>query len=243
MSNLLRLENVSKSFHPAQGEKAVLRGVSLSLETGALQALLGHSGSGKTTLLRLIAGHEQPDGGTLFFENTPITGPSVERFLVYQQYGQLFPWKTVRDNLIFALRSARPDTSKAEALKLADFWLSETGLSENAESWPRTLSGGMQQRAALARAFSLQPKLLLLDEPFSGLDAVLRAAMQALLRNLCQRHHVTALFVTHDIQEALALSPRPIVLSPDGSSIHSPEAGPRQQEILFSLLDAHTGGK
>lgn len=211
----LAVENLYKSY-PG---KPVLRGVSLTLREGELLTLLGRSGCGKSTLLRLIAGFEAPDSGRIFMDGAPVSAPSPRCFMVFQSFDQLFPWKRVEENLVYALLRAKIENTRAAAQERARFWLDEVGLSGSEKCWPFELSGGMKQRAALARAFSLQPGLLLLDEPFSGLDSLLRESMQGLLLRLCGRHQTSALYVTHDIAEARLLSPSPALMRPDGSEI------------------------
>ena len=233
---MLCIDHVHKSFTGAQGFTKVLSGVHLHIKAGGLVSLLGRSGSGKTTLLRLIAGYEAPDAGAILFEEVKVSGPSPERFMVFQEYNQLFPWMRVRKNLLFALQEARPKLDPKQREERAQYWLNETELSQDADKWPRQLSGGMKQRAALARAFALQPKLLLLDEPFTGLDAVLRRSMQQLLRSLCEKHGVSALFVTHDIDEALTLCEYPVVLTPDGAQLRRIPAGEAARAQIIQML-------
>lgn len=234
--SMLEVLHVSKAYGGGESPRQVLGGVSLRMETGGLVSLLGRSGSGKTTLLRLIAGYERPNGGEIRFEGRSVQKPGPERFMVFQDYNQLYPWKTVRQNLLFALRLARPALTKGQREQRADLWLRETGLGGEGDKWPRQLSGGMKQRAALARAFALEPKLLLLDEPFAGLDAVLRETMQRLLREICARHRLSALFVTHDIQEAFTLCDHPAVLLPDGTAVREISPGEDARAQVIALL-------
>lgn len=215
---MLELINISKGFWGEDGFRPVLNSVSLTIGKGEMVTLLGRSGSGKTTLLRIASGHEAPDSGQVLLEGAAVSKPSVDRFVVFQTFDQLFPWQSVRRNLIFALRSAR-NMPQGEAAETADHWLEQTGLAGSGGQLPHELSGGMKQRAALARAFALSPKVLLLDEPFAGLDAVLRESMQRLLLDLCRKQQCSVLFVTHDIEEALLLSPQPAILRADGSGI------------------------
>ncbi|MDL2219908.1 ATP-binding cassette domain-containing protein [Ruminococcaceae bacterium OttesenSCG-928-O06] len=232
---LLEVKGLYKSYAGGNGPVPALRGVNLRLPKGLLLTILGRSGCGKTTLLRCVAGHEAPDAGEICFEGVPIAGPGHKRFMVYQQYDQLFPWMRVGQNIAFALRAVHPALAPAEANDTAAFWLAECGLPDSGGLWPAELSGGMKQRAALARAFALQPALLLLDEPFAGLDAVLRHAMQVLLLGLCQKHGLSALFVTHDIAEALDLSPAPCLMRPDGTEILPLDKTTPREEILALL--------
>lgn len=234
--DVLQLSQIYKGFSGEAGEKQVLRGVSLAVPQGGLVTLLGRSGCGKTTLLRIAASFEQADRGDVLFEGQPVRKPDYRRFMVFQSYDQIFPWMRVADNIIFALRAVDKTLTKAQALEQTRFWLGETGLTDCERQWPRMLSGGMKQRAALARAFAVQPRLLLLDEPFAGLDQVLRRSMQTLLLTLCQKHGMSALFVTHDVEEALYLSEKPAVLRSDGREIVFVERGSGTMEAIQTLL-------
>ena len=234
---LLEIKNLKKSYTVESGTLDVLRGVSFCMERGVLRVLLGRSGSGKSTFLRLCAGHATKDSGELLFDGKPISGASSERFMVFQDFDQLFPWRHVSDNIHFALRSVYPKMSKSEVRETADFWLRETGLYDFQNLWPSELSGGMHQRAALARALALRPKLLLLDEPFSALDAHLRGAMQELLLQLCVKHGISALFVTHDINEALFLDPTPAVLTANGDNIVETSTKKDPRDAILRLLE------
>lgn len=232
----LTVENVHKSYPAPSGQTPVLQGVSLSLEAGELLALLGRSGCGKSTLLRLIGAFETPDTGRILLDAVPVKHPTPRCFMVFQSFDQLFPWKRVEDNLVYALLCSKIEKTKAAARDRARFWLGEVGLEDSAQRWPHELSGGMKQRAALARAFSLEPELLLLDEPFSGLDSLLRESMQGLLLRLCRRYQTSALFVTHDIGEARRLCDSPAVMRPDGSEILRIGADDTADEQIRRLL-------
>ena len=201
----LEFINVTKTFKLKTGAKCVLSGVSFSMPPRRISVLLGPSGSGKTTILRLAAAFDKPDSGTMFLDGEEITKPSHKRFMVFQSFNQLFPWKSIEDNIIYALRSTR-HVSADEARQISEYWLDETGLLEYRGELPSKLSGGMKQRAAIARAFSLDPSLLLLDEPFSALDHDNKMSVLELLRNLSEKNKTTVVFVTHDKQEAAYLS-------------------------------------
>lgn len=232
----LRLQNIYKSFEREGGRHRVLAGVNLMVGEGEMVTLLGRSGSGKTTLLRIAAGYDFPDQGTALWNGAPIEGPSPHRFVVFQSFDQLFPWRRVNSNISFALRRVYPELSRQEAREKAAYWLEQTGLAHCGDLWPSQLSGGMKQRAALARAFALQPGLLLLDEPFAALDCMLRRTMQELLLSLCARHRCSVLFVTHDIEEALYLSPSPAFLTADGKEILRLDRDQTNQESIRRLL-------
>ena len=209
----LDLRAVSKSFpvpdDPANRRPA-LDSISMSLEDGELVSLIGPSGCGKSTLLRLVAGLDSPDSGELRIANEPITGPSAERGLVFQD-PNLFPWLTVRGNIEAGLVARGVlDQRKTEA----DDFMRLVGLEAFANAYPHHLSGGMSQRVALARALINHPKALLLDEPLGALDAFTRMRMQDEVLRLWQAHRTTMLLVTHDIDEAIYMSDRIVIMTP-----------------------------
>jgi len=181
----------------------------ISVEAGEILAVVGGSGCGKSTFLRLVAGLEQPSTGTVTIDGTPVAGPRPEIGLVFQE-PRLLPWLTVRGNVGFGLR----DLPEAERRRRVDEVLQRVGLRDFAEAWPRELSGGMAQRAALARALVGRPRVLLLDEPFSALDALTRYDLQDHLLQLWAYDRPTLVLVTHDIEEALVLADRVVVLQP-----------------------------
>jgi sulfonate transport system ATP-binding protein len=186
------------------GGLAVLDGLDLDIESGEFVAMIGRSGSGKSTLLRALAGLDREVSGSL-----AVSGPVAVAF----QEPRLVPWKRVLANVALGLRDPSPETVAAAALD-------EVGLAQRANAWPLTLSGGEAQRASLARALVRSPSLLLLDEPFSALDALTRISMHRLVLNLWERHRPAVLLVTHDVDEALALADRVLVLG-DGTIAHS----------------------
>ena len=202
----LRLENVTKSF----GSFQALEGVSLEIFGGEFVCFLGPSGCGKTTLMRMIGGLDTPSTGTIRLEGAPVGGPDHRRGMVFQSYS-LFPWMTVRDNICFGLREK--GLPKARQKEISDYFLDRVGLRQFADHFPRTLSGGMKQRTALARALANDPKVLLLDEPFGALDHQTRALMQELLLGIWEADQKTVLFVTHDIDEAIFLANRVVVMT------------------------------
>ncbi|MFB7511991.1 ABC transporter ATP-binding protein [Streptomyces sp. NPDC056144] len=206
MSLDVRLEGLSVRY---QGAGPVLERTDLELPAGSFTALLGPSGCGKSTILNLVAGFVRPTEGRVTAGSAPVRGPGPERGVVFQHYA-LFPWRTARGNVEFALK--RHGLPREERRRRALAALAEVGLADGAEKYPAQLSGGMQQRVALARALAAEPEVLLMDEPFGALDALTRTRMQTLLRELWQRRGTTVLFVTHDIDEALALAERVVVL-------------------------------
>lgn len=208
----VRIQGLNKAFNG----KPVLQALDLDIPAGQFVALLGHSGSGKSTLLRILAGLEQADSGS-------ATVPEV-RTVVFQE-PRLIPWLRARDNVAFALRAGN-------AGALAEQALHEVGLSHRLDAWPLTLSGGEAQRVALARALVRSPQLLLLDEPFAALDALTRARMHVLVQKLFAAHSPAVLLVTHDVDEAVMLADRVLVLS-DGAIIEDHRittAHPRQRD-------------
>lgn len=194
--------------------KTILQGIDLNIENGEFLCILGQSGCGKSTLLRLLAGLERPSAGEIRIDGEPVAGPDRHCSVVFQDYS-LFPWMTTGANLTLALHAAYPDKSRKEAKALAESYLETVGLGGSFGQYPEALSGGMRQRAAIARALASPSGILLMDEPFGALDPVNRALLQELVRNL---HHDagkrrTVIFVTHDIDEALYLGTRLVVFS------------------------------
>jgi NitT/TauT family transport system ATP-binding protein len=203
----LTFDGVHKSF----GSLHVVDGFSSEFKTGELVALVGPSGCGKSTLLHLAAGLEQPTQGRVLADGQPVTGPHPSRTLVFQEHA-LYPWLTLRDNVALALEFQR--VPKARAREQASEWLARVGLASFESYYPHQVSGGMRQRAALARAFIAQPQTLLMDEPFGALDALTRLSLQDVLRQLVQQEKPSVVLVTHDVDEALFLADRVVVFSP-----------------------------
>lgn len=205
----LHLQGVDFSYDASH----ILAGIDLSIPAGQFVTLLGASGSGKSTLLRLIAGLQFPQRGRLAWDGKPITGPGLDRGVVFQDYA-LFPWLSVVDNIAIAIGKARPETRKAERRAEAAEYLKKVGLEAAIGKYPFELSGGMRQRAAIARALALGSPLLLMDEPFGALDPVNRARLQDLVLEIWEAAspRKTIVFVTHDVDEALYLGDRVVIL-------------------------------
>jgi len=221
----LRIQGVTRTF-PAQGKGAptlALRPTDLTVAPGEFVAILGPSGCGKSTLLRIVAGLDTPSGGSLALDATPIRGPGAERGMVFQSY-TLFPWLTVAENIAYGLRERGLPVAEQRAI-VARF-IARTGLAGFEDHWPKQLSGGMQQRCALARALANDPEILLLDEPFGALDHQTRELMQELLLEIWEADRKTVLFVTHDIDEAIFLASRVLVMSARPGRIKSEVAVP-----------------
>jgi nitrate/nitrite transport system ATP-binding protein len=220
MAASLELRGVSKAFAGARGTTPVLAHVDLSVAEGALIAIIGASGSGKTTLVSLIAGLVRPDAGEITLAGVPVREPGLERGVVFQSYS-LLPWLTVVDNVQLAVDAARPDWSAAARRARAEHWVRLVGLADASAKRPAELSGGMRQRVAVARGFATEPHVLLLDEPFSALDALTRATLQAELARLWAADGRTMLLITNDVDEACLLADRIHVLVPTERGGHT----------------------
>jgi NitT/TauT family transport system ATP-binding protein len=216
---LLRLEGVSKSYGMAGFATVALQGIDLAIRRGEFMTVIGPSGCGKSTLLQIAAGLVRPSAGAVVLDGKPVTGPPPEMVYLFQQYTKsLFPWRNVRDNVSFALERKR--MNRAERTERAAAYLAMVGLAEFANHYPWQLSGGLQQRVAIARALAATPRVLLMDEPFSAVDALTRLDLQALVLDIWQKSEdLTVLFVTHDVEEAVYLSDRIAVLTRRPSSI------------------------
>jgi nitrate/nitrite transport system ATP-binding protein len=212
MSAALRLRRIEKRYRARGAEVVAIRDVDLDVRPDELVALIGPSGCGKSTVLKIVAGLSDATAGTALLDGKPITGPGPDRGVVFQHYA-LLPWMTVRENLRFAIASALGERDATETDRKVTSILRTVGLGHAADRRPRELSGGMQQRVGLARALVIQPKMLLLDEPFGALDALTRASLQDELLALWERRPMSALLITHDIEEALLLADRVAIMS------------------------------
>jgi nitrate ABC transporter ATP-binding subunit len=211
---ILRLSGISHTFQSTDDEAQVLRDVNLEVGEGEFVALIGHSGCGKSTLLNIMAGLVLPTAGEATFEAEPITGPGPDRAMVFQNYS-LLPWLNVHENVFTAVDSVLTQATPRLKHDVTSRFLHVVGLGDQAKKRPRQLSGGMRQRVAVARAFAVHPKLLLLDEPFGALDALTKASLQDELLKLRDLGPTTesVVMVTHDIDEAIYLADRIVVLS------------------------------
>ncbi|NRF82815.1 ABC transporter ATP-binding protein [Burkholderia gladioli] len=210
---LLSVDRVTLEYRSGQRIVRATQRVSFEVDHGDRFVLLGPSGCGKSTLLKAVAGFVEPASGGISLDGRRIDGPGADRVAVFQEFDQLPPWKTVLENIAFPLRVARK-LSRAEARERAGHYLDKVGLSSFANAYPHTLSGGMKQRVAIARALAMQPRVLLMDEPFAALDALTRRKMQEELLRLWDEARFTLLFVTHSIEEALVIGNRILLLSP-----------------------------
>jgi NitT/TauT family transport system ATP-binding protein len=230
---MICVEEIKKSFNVRGAPVVAVDAVSCIIEPHSFVTLVGPSGCGKSTLLQIIAGLVRSTRGRVTFRGEDVTRPPFDMVYVFQQYTKsIFPWKTVRENVAFGLRH-RKRQSTAEINAVVTRYIHLMGLEGFERHYPSQLSGGMQQRVAIARALACQPAVLLMDEPFSSLDEFTRASLQDLTIDIWRRHQLTILFVTHDVEEAVYLSTRALVMSPrpgriaDDIAIHIPY--PRSQ--------------
>ena len=209
---ILKIENVEKSFQTHEGSQQVLRGVSLEVDRGSILCILGYSGCGKTTLLRIISALEMCDAGKIYVDDKLYDKPSKDVLLLFQDFNQLFPWKSVLNNIVHALLVTKSVKDQEQAILKSENALKEVGLYEFRNHYPQQLSGGMKQRAAVARVLALKPKILLMDEPFASLDMVTRHNLQKLVREKCKKYGVTVIFVTHGVEEAVLTGDRIVIM-------------------------------
>jgi len=208
----LVIDAVSKTFPggPRHAPTLALQPVALQVAANDFVTILGPSGCGKSTLLRIVAGLERPTQGRVLLDGTPVTGPGRDRGMVFQSY-TLFPWLSVEDNIRFGLREQ--GMAEPRQREIAAHYVARVGLAGFERHYPRMLSGGMQQRTAIARALANDPRILLLDEPFGALDHQTRGLMQELLLSVWESERKTVLFVTHDIEEAIFMANRVVVMT------------------------------
>ena len=232
---VLSVKNLRKDFGTNGSTHTVFDGVSLDIRRREFVTIIGPSGCGKSTFIRIVAGLDEASGGEMLLDGKPITGPGPDRGMVFQGY-TLFPWRTVKENVMFGLEMRGKATSTAEPE--ARQWLDMVGLSRVENSYPHELSGGMKQRVAIARALANEPRILIMDEPFGALDALTRCKMQSYLLQIWRKVDVTILFITHDLDEAVYLSDRILVLgvNPGGvrEIIENPVPRPRTVEQMLS---------
>jgi nitrate/nitrite transport system ATP-binding protein len=206
----LQVENLSKAFTP--NAPPVFDNVHFGIDKGEFTCVIGHSGCGKTTILNILAGLDHASGGNVFMDGRDVSGPSLERGVVFQGHA-LMPWLSVLGNVAFAVKSRWADWPRARIEEHAMKYIDLVGLKAGAHKKPSELSGGMKQRVGIARAFSIQPKMLLLDEPFGALDALTRGVIQEELLKICRETHQTVFMITHDVDEAILLADKIILMS------------------------------
>jgi bicarbonate transport system ATP-binding protein len=208
----LLIQDVAKIYPTAKGTYTVLEDVNLVVNQSEFICLIGHSGCGKSTLLNMIAGFSQPSKGIVELKGEPITKPGPDRMMVFQNYA-LLPWKSAFENVYLAVNSVYPHKSKAEKVSIVNENLAMVGLADAADKKPQQLSGGMRQRVSIARALSIRPEILILDEPFGALDQITKEELQEELMKICGEQKCTVLMITHDIDEALFLADRLVMMT------------------------------
>lgn len=211
------VDGVHKRFQSGSGAVEALRDVNFSVQEGEFVCIIGSSGAGKTTLFRIIAGLEESTAGTVRLDGEPVEGPGTDRGMVFQEYG-LFPWRTVLGNVTFGLeqRAMSRSARRERAREMIDL----VGLGEFEDSYPKELSGGMKQRVGIARALAVDPEILLMDEPFGSVDAQTKGRLHGELLDIWGETGKTVLFVTHDVDEAVTLADRVVVLTGSPGSVH-----------------------
>ena len=240
----IEISNVKKSFDTDAGRLPVVAGFSLSVADGEFVAIVGPSGCGKSTLMNIISGFERPDEGSVLIDGVPARGPSPKG-IVISQHGSVFPWLTVRENLMFGLNG----NGHGDKAALADHYAEVVGLKGFERSYPHELSGGMLKRVEIARALVVKPEILYMDEPFSALDALMNLRMRTELLRILEEERHTVLLITHDVEEAIYMADRIMVLSPRPTTIQatfqvdmphprklsSPQAQQLREDILKEL--------
>ena len=239
----LKVEGLSRSFVAA---RPVFANVSFSLDKGEFVCIIGHSGCGKTTILNVLAGLDSASAGHVFMDGREVAGPGLERGVVFQGHA-LMPWLSVRRNIAFAVESRWPGWTRAQVDAQVEKYVAMVGLSPALEKKPSQLSGGMKQRVGIARAFAIEPKMLLLDEPFGALDALTRGTIQDELMSIVRETHQTVFMITHDVDEAILLADRILLMSngadtaagyrPGGIAevVHNPLPRSRKRAALHHL--------
>lgn len=210
--HFVSVENLSKHY-PSKGEDLVVfEDVDITIDKGEFVCIIGHSGCGKSTILNVLAGLDTATSGSVIMDEKEVSGPSLERGVVFQRYS-LLPWLTTLDNVVFGVRERFPKWSKAQIKEHSEKFLNMVGLTEAIHKKPSELSGGMRQRVSIARAFATSPKLLLLDEPFGALDALTRGIIQDELIKIWSETHQTVFMITHDVDEAILLADRILLMT------------------------------
>ena len=242
----IAFEHVSVEFATPHGTMRVVDDVSYEIRDREFVAVIGPSGCGKTTMMNIVAGFVKPTAGHVLLDGRPVPGPGPDRGVMFQEYG-VFPWLCVRDNIAFGLTLSANRVPDAERREIVERYMRLMGLAEFADAWPKTLSGGMRQRLALARAYAVRPEFLLMDEPFGALDAQTRGAMQNLLLDVLAAEGKTVMLITHSVEEAIYLASRIVVMSARPTRIREivdvPFPYPRHEALhessLFNELRSH----
>jgi nitrate/nitrite transport system ATP-binding protein len=230
-TEFLKIEGLAKTYPGAT--EPVFDSVNFEVAQGEFVVIIGHSGCGKTTILNVLAGLESASSGHVFMDRREVAGPSLDRGVVFQGHA-LMPWLTVRKNIAFAVRSKWPQWSSAQVNEHVEKYVALVGLAAAIDKKPSALSGGMKQRVGIARAFAIQPRMLLLDEPFGALDALTRGTIQDELLRICAQTHQTVFMITHDVDEAILLADRILLMS------NGPQA--RVAEIVKNTMPRRLDG-
>lgn len=242
----IAFENICVDFPTERGPLRVVDDVSLCIHENEFICIVGPSGCGKTTLMNILAGFVPPTQGRVLLDGKPVQGPGRDRGVIFQEYG-VFPWLTVEQNILFGLKLASSKTQPSERAEVCRKYLALMGLTDFAQAFPKTLSGGMRQRLAIARAYAAQPEFLLMDEPFGALDAQTRSKMQNLLLEVLQREGKTVMMITHSVEEAVYLASRIVVVTARPARIKEiievPFGYPRREDLHespeFVAIKAH----
>ncbi len=233
----LEFNQVSKTYETANGPYTVLEDVNLTVQEGEFICLIGHSGCGKSTLLNMVSGFSHPTTGEVKLKSQPITEPGPDRMVVFQNYA-LLPWKTAFENVYLAVNAVYPRKSEAEKMGIVRENLALVGLTEAAEKKPTQLSGGMKQRVSIARALAIRPEVLILDEPFGALNPITKEELQEELLKIWSDRRCTVLMITHDIDEALFLADRLVMMTNGphakiGEVLNIPFSRPRNRDRIM----------
>ncbi len=236
MTGFLKIEKLGKTYVPT---KPVFADVSFTLDRGEFVCIIGHSGCGKTTVLNVLAGLDTASDGHVFMDGREVSGPSLERGVVFQSHA-LMPWLTVRQNIAFAVVSRWPEWTRAQVNVHVEKFVHLVGLSPAIDKKPSQLSGGMKQRVGIARAFAIQPKMLLLDEPFGALDALTRGTIQDELMAIVRETQQTVFMITHDVDEAILLADRILLMSNGDETASGYKPGGIAEVVVNPLPRART---
>ncbi len=230
MAELINIDHVSKTFGSKQKTVEALKDINIQIEQGSFVCIIGGSGCGKSTLLNILAGFESPSQGAITIGGQPVSKPSAKHQMIFQSYG-LLPWRTVLSNIAFAIENTQKELNHKERLAKALRFLNLVGLADFADSYPHQLSGGMKQRVAVARALAAEPDVVFMDEPFGALDAITKMKLQDEIHRICSSEKRTVIMITHDIDEAVYLADRILVMRPAPGRIYKdlnvPLAHPR----------------
>jgi bicarbonate transport system ATP-binding protein len=237
LNSFLTIDNVSKVYPTPTGGYTVLQDVNLTVNQGEFICVIGHSGCGKSTLLNMVSGFTQPTSGSVNLKGKPITKPGPDRMVVFQNYA-LLPWLTVFENVYLAIDSVYPEKKEAQKRAIVREHLALVGLTEAAEKKPSQISGGMKQRTSIARALAIRPEVLILDEPFGALDPITKEELQEELLNIWNEYRCNVLMITHDIDEALFLADRLVMMTNGpsatiGEILNIPFPRPRDRERIM----------